>query len=86
MRNFIIRIALSLALTVSIINLSFSTYNRIADKPVEIHRILTAPIIQHLIVLIQWIKSKGSGGISGGHGILPRPPNPSEEKHQNDAN
>jgi len=85
MKNFIIRIVLSLALTASIINLSFSTYNRIADKPVEIHKILTAPIVQYWLALIQWIKA---GGLSGGSHPYGRPENKPErpEKHSPDAN
>jgi len=43
MKNFIIRIALSFALTASLINLSFNTYNRTTDKPIQTHKVVEAP-------------------------------------------
>ena len=75
MKNFIIRIALSLALTASIINLSLNTYNRIANKPVEEHKIIEAGHwypLWPIFILLNGVWKK----INGGSGRYPKPPKP----------
>lgn len=67
MKNFIIRIALSLALTASIINLSFNTYNHVADKPVEKHKVVIAPWypLWPIFILLNGVWKKMNGGMRG---------------------
>ena len=67
MKNFIIRIALSLALIANIINLSFNTYNRVTNKsPVETHKLIEAPIYGPIFILMAgWWKKINGGSPSG---------------------
>jgi len=76
MKNFIIRIVLLSALAVNIINLSFNTYDRIAGKPVEEHKVVEAPWYP-----IAWIFILANGAwnkINGGSSRYPKLPVPQE--------
>ena len=75
LKNLIIKIALFLVLAVNIVNLSFNTYDRIANKPVEKHKIVEAghwyPLWPIFILLnVVWKK------INGGSIYFDKPPNP----------
>jgi len=79
MKKLIVQFALSLALTASIINLSFSTYNRVADKPVEKHKIVIAPWypIAWIFILANGVWKKVNGHPRGRPENKPSTP----EKH-----
>ena len=68
MKNLIIRTALSLALTASIINLSFNTYNHITNKPVEKHKVIEAGWFPNWAILFLMAMSEGFSGEGSGGG------------------